>query len=117
MGAINLQNRSLSIISISTILAASIVLVEFVSFGIAQAQGSNNNTNNSTSSSLYKQGHAKGVADAKSIQITTPPTGTMSADSVDCDSEIDPHMSNNDYCLGYQLGYAGTYNNKVAGSK
>ncbi len=67
--------------------------------------------------SLYKQGYAKGLADAKSIQITTPPTGTMSPDVVDCDSDIDPHMSNHDYCLGYQLGYADTYNNRVEASK
>ena len=65
--------------------------------------------------SLYDQGYTKGVADAKSVQITTPPTGTMSPDDVDCDSDIDPHMSNHDYCSGYQHGYADTYNNEVLG--
>jgi hypothetical protein len=181
MGTINLQNRSLSIIFIFIILAASIVLAEFVTFGFAQGQRGNSTTssaltpqqkaaicnpgnpklnfvngteskicnipptptstptnttttmptptppaNNTTTPttggkqlppSLYKQGYAKGVADAKSIQITVPPNGTMSPDAVDCDSDIDPHMSNHDYCLGYQLGYADTYNNRVAGSK
>jgi hypothetical protein len=51
MGTINLQNISLGIMSITTIIAASIVLVilitEFGNFGIAQGQLSN-----STSSSL-----------------------------------------------------------------
>ena len=66
------------------------------------------------SPSLYKQGYAKGVADAKSVQITTPPSGTMSPDDVDCDTDIDPHMSNQDYCSGYQHGYADTYNKEIA---
>ena len=109
----NIQN-----ISIATILAGSMVLTvsiaELGNFSIALGQGSI--SNNSTSSlPLYKQGHAKGVADAKSVQITTPPTGIMNPSNVDCDSEIDPHMSNPNYCLGYQLGYADTYNSKVAG--
>jgi hypothetical protein len=38
----------------------------------------------------------------------------MSPDDVDCDSDIDPHMSNQDYCLGYQHGYADTYNKEIA---
>ena len=116
MRTTNLQN-----ISIATILAASIVLTvliaEFGNFGIAQGQESNNNDNSTPSSSLplYKQGYAKGIADAKSIQITTPPTGIMNPNNVDCDSGIDPHMSNPNYCLGYQLGYADTYNSRVVG--
>ena len=115
MGITNLQN-----ISIATILAASIVLTvsiaELGNFGIAQGQGNNNSSNNTSSSlSLYKQGSAKGVVDAKSVQITTPPTGIMKPDDVDCDSNIDPLMSNPNYCLGYQLGYADTYNSRVAG--
>jgi hypothetical protein len=144
MGTINLQNISLGIMSITTIIAASIVSVisitEFGNFGVAQGQLSNStlsslsltlqqkaamcnpnnpklkfvnsteskvcsipptptnmtmtttpaaNTTTSTmgkQSPLYKQGYTKGVADAKSVQITTPPTGTMSPDDVDCDS-------------------------------
>ena len=65
--------------------------------------------------SLYNQGYAKGVTDAKSVQITTPPSGTMSPDDVDCDSDIDPHMSNQDYCSGYQHGFADTNNNELSG--
>jgi hypothetical protein len=174
MGTINLQNISLGIMSITIIIAASIVLVvsitEFGNFGIAQGQLSNSTSSslsltpqqkaamcnpnnpklkfvNSTESkicgipptptnmttttsaaantttptmgkqspSLYKQGYAKGVADAKSVQITTPPSGTMSPDDVDCDSSIDPQASNVDYCSGYQHGFADTYNNELAG--
>ena len=61
---------------------------------------------------LYNQGYTKGVADAKSVQITTP-IGTMKPDDVDCDSSIDPQASNEDYCSGYQHGYADTYNHEV----
>ena len=111
----NLQN-----ITIATVLSASIVLTALIAelgnLGIAQGQGSNSSNNNTSSSfSLYKQGSAKGVADAKSIQITSPPTGIMKPDDVDCDSNIDPLMNNPSYCLGYQLGYADTYNSRVAG--
>src|SRR5918912_839413 len=173
MGTINLQNISLGIMSITTIIAASIVLVisitEFGNFGVAQGQLSNSTSSsslsltpqqkaamcnpnnpklkfvNSTESkicgipptptnmttttsaaantttptmgkqspSLYDQGYAKGVADAKSVQITSPPSGTMSPDDVDCDSSIDPQASNVDYCSGYQHGFADTYNNEL----
>jgi hypothetical protein len=71
--------------------------------------------NNTSTTSLYDQGYAKGVADTKSVQITTPPTGTMSPDDVDCDSSIDPQASNQDYCSGYQHGFADTYNNELLG--
>ena len=64
-------------------------------------------------SSLYDQGYAKGVADAKSVQITTPPTGTMRPEDVDCDSDIDPKASNQEYCSGYQHGFADTINNAL----
>jgi len=78
------------------------------------------NTNTTTptmgkQSPLYKQGYTKGVADAKSVQITTPPTGTMSPGDVDCDSDIDPKANNVDYCSGYQHGYTDTYNNELVG--
>ena len=175
MGIINLQNISLGIMSITTIIAASIVSVlsitEFGNFGVAQGQLSNSTSSsslsltpqqkaamcnpnnpklkfvNSTESkicgipptptnmtttipaaantttptmgkqspSLYKQGYAKGVADAKSVQVTTPPSGTMSPDDVDCDSSIDPQASNVDYCSGYQHGFVDTNNNELAG--
>ena len=75
----------------------------------------NNNNNNTRTTSLYDQGYAKGVADAKSVKITTPPSGTMSPDDVDCDSSIDPQASNVDYCSGYQHGFADTYNNELVG--
>ena len=163
-----LQIASLSIVSITTILAASILsviaLTEFGNFRIAQGQGNNitssltpqqktaicdpsnpklnfvnstesrirgippTPTNTTTTpaantttptmakhSPLYKQGYIKGVADAKSVQITTPPSGTMSPDDVDCDSSIDPKASNVDYCSGYQHGYADKYNNELVG--
>ena len=71
--------------------------------------------NNTNTTSLYDQGYAKGVADAKSVQITTPPTGTMSPGDVDCDSDIDPKANNVDYCSGYQHGYTDTYNNELVG--
>jgi hypothetical protein len=64
--------------------------------------------------SLYEQGYTKGVADSKSVQVTTPSTGTMmSPDDVDCDSSIDPQASNQDYCSGYQHGYTDTYNKEL----
>lgn len=45
-----------------------------------------------------------------------PPTGTrMSPDDVDCDSSIDPQASHQDYCSGYQYGFADTYNNELVG--
>ena len=79
------------------------------------AASNNNNNNNTRTTSLYDQGYAKGVADAKSVKITTPPSGTMSPDDVDCDSSIDPQASNVDYCSGYQHGFADTYNNELVG--
>jgi hypothetical protein len=76
-------------------------------------QAANNNTR--TTSSLYDQGYAKGVADAKSVKITSPPSDTISPDDVDCDSSIDPQASNVNYCSGYQHGFADTYNNELVG--
>jgi hypothetical protein len=66
-------------------------------------------------SPLYEQGYAKGVADAKSIQSRFPPSTTMTPDQVDCDSSIDPQMSNEEYCSGYQHGFADTNNNELSG--
>src|SRR5919202_5245356 len=190
MAIVNSHIASLSIISITIILAAGIVsvvaLTEFVSVGIAQGQVNNitsssltpqqkaamcnpNNpklkfvnsteskicgipptpTNNMATTlaanttgrgtrtgteiplpstsispsntptmakqlpSLYEQGYTKGVADAKSVQITTRPSSTMRPDDVDCDSDVDPKASNEDYCSGYQHGYADTNNHAL----
>jgi hypothetical protein len=80
----------------------------------------NNNTTPPTTGKqlglLYNQGYTKGVADAKSVQITTSSTGTMMRpDDVDCDSDIDidPQANNEDYCSGYQHGYADTNNHEL----
>jgi hypothetical protein len=77
----------------------------------------NNNTTPPTTGKqlglLYNQGYTKGVADARSVQITTSSTDTMKPDDVDCDSSIDPQASKEDYCSGYQHGYADTYNHEV----
>ena len=69
------------------------------------------NACNHSSSTLYKQGYAKGVADAKLVQSKFPGSATMSPDDVDCDSSIDPKASNKEYCSGYQHGFADTINN------
>ena len=63
-----------------------------------------------TSPSLYKQGYAKGVSDAKLVQSSFPASAIMSPDEVDCDSDVDPHMSNEGYCSGYQHGFSDTIN-------
>jgi hypothetical protein len=39
----------------------------------------------------------------------------MSPDDVDCDSSVDPQASNQDYCSGYQHGFADTNNNELSG--
>jgi hypothetical protein len=61
-------------------------------------------------SPLYEQGYAKGVADAKSQQSSFPASNTMSPDEVDCNSNIDPQVSIEEYCSGYQHGFADTNN-------
>jgi cell division protein FtsN len=71
-------------------------------------------TGEQSPSSLYDQGYAKGVEDFKSVQVTTPSIGNMMrADDVNCDSNIDPLANNQDYCSGYQHGYADTFNNAL----
>jgi hypothetical protein len=50
----------------------------------------------------YDRGYVQGVKDAKA----TTPTSTVRPDDVDCDSDVDPQLSNKDYCSGYQHGYA-----------
>lgn len=52
----------------------------------------------------------KGVSDAKSVQSSFPASTTISPNEVDCDSDIDPQVSNEDYCSGYQHGFADTTN-------
>ena len=66
-------------------------------------------------SSLYEQGYAKAVSDAKLVQSSSPASTTMSPDMVDCDSSVDPQTSNVDYCSGYQHGFADTNNNALSG--
>ena len=61
---------------------------------------------------LCEQGYAKGVADLKPVQITAS-SGTMRPDYVDCDSDVDPKATNEDYCSGYQHGYADTNNHEL----
>jgi hypothetical protein len=73
------------------------------------------NGKQSPSSSIYDQGYSKGVLDAKLVQTRFPSTSTMTPDDVDCDSSIDPQMSNQEYCSGYQHGFADTINNEVLG--
>jgi hypothetical protein len=63
----------------------------------------------SSSPLLFKQGYAKAVLDATTKQSTSH-SGTKHADDVDCDSEIDPRASNEDYCIGYQHGFANIHN-------
>ena len=66
------------------------------------------------SSIFYKQGYAKGILDAKSYQKTFTASNAMRPEDVDCDSDIDPRMSNEDYCAGYQHGFAYTIGNKAS---
>jgi hypothetical protein len=81
-----------------------------------QSSSSTSTTTVPNQSSLYKQGYANGVADSKSVQVTTPPIGAMMRpDDVDCNSDIDPQTSNQDYCSGYQHGFADTFNNALSG--
>jgi hypothetical protein len=102
---------------IFTVVTATIVTITgFANFGIAQGQV--NSTSSSTTanqSPLYEQGYAKGVSDAKLVQSTSPASTTMNPDDVDCNSDIDPQSSNEEYCSGYQHGFADTNNNALPG--
>jgi hypothetical protein len=64
----------------------------------------------SKSSVLFKQGYVNGALDARLVQSRSPASTTMSPEDVDCDSSIDPQASNQDYCSGYQDGFAYTIN-------
>ncbi|HYY50440.1 MAG TPA: hypothetical protein VE643_06175 [Nitrososphaeraceae archaeon] len=59
---------------------------------------------------LCEQGYTKGV---KPVQITASPSGTMRPDHVDCDSDVETKATNEDYCSGYQHGYADTNNHEL----
>lgn len=64
-------------------------------------------SSNSTSSSLYKQGYEKGVADTK---LVTPTVG-LTTDNVDCGSPS--NLSGQDsiqYCRGYEEGFVAENN-------
>ena len=52
---------------------------------------------------IYKleEDNAKGVSDAKSVQSSFP--ASTSPNEVDCDSDIDPQVSNEDYCSGISM--------------
>jgi hypothetical protein len=82
---------------------------------IAPSDTSSTTTSSSNQSPLYEQGYAKGVADAKLVQSSSPASTTMSPDDVDCNSDIDPQASNEEYCSGYQHGFADTNNNELSG--
>jgi hypothetical protein len=82
---------------------------------IAPSDTSSTTTSSSNQSPLYEQGYAKGVADAKLVQSSSPASTTMSPDDVDCNSDIDPQTSNEEYCSGYQHGFADTNNNELSG--
>jgi hypothetical protein len=87
---------------LSTIILLTLVLNAIATTGIHVVLEKN--------SPLYKQGYEKGILDAKLVQSSFPASTTMSPDEVDCDSNIDPHMSNEDYCSGYQHGFSDTIN-------
>ena len=106
------------------------ILIGFANSAIAQGQVNNSassltpeqaaDTSPTTitannSSSQYKQGYTKGVEDGKLLQSNYYASTIMSPEQVDCDSSIDPQMSNEKYCSGYQHGFADTNNNKVLG--
>jgi hypothetical protein len=82
---------------------------------IAPSDTSSTTTSSSNQSPLYEQGYAKGVADAKLVKSSSPASTTMSPDDVDCNSDIDPQTSNEEYCSGYQHGFADTNNNELSG--
>jgi hypothetical protein len=64
-------------------------------------------SSNDTSSTVFKQGYEKGVADAK---LTTPTVG-LTTDNVDCESPS--NLSGQDsiqYCKGYEEGFVAENN-------
>jgi hypothetical protein len=118
------------VIFVAVITEIIVLSIGFANFAIAQGQINNSassltpkqaaDTSPTTrtannSSSQYKQGYTRGVEDAKSLQSNYRASTIMSPEQVDCDSSIDPQMSNEEYCSGYQHGFADTNNNKVLG--
>ena len=118
------------IIFVAGTTANIVILIGFANSAIAQGQVNNSassltpeqaaDTSPTTitansSSSQYKQGYTKGVEDGKLAQSNYRASTIMSPEQVDCDSSIDPQMSNEKYCSGYQHGFADTNNNKVLG--
>jgi hypothetical protein len=81
---------------------------------VPSGTSSSSSSTTANQSPLYEQGYAKGVADAKSVQSRFPPSTTMTPDQVDCNSDIDPQASNEEYCSGYQHGFADTNNNELS---
>jgi hypothetical protein len=65
----------------------------------------------SSSSSLYKQGFARGISDANR---NPTPTTSMTPNDVDCDNDNEPIFDEAEFCSGYQHGYA-DQNNKLLG--
>jgi hypothetical protein len=122
----------LSMVILLAATTANIVkLTGFVNFVIAQGEATNSASSLTSeqrvyasptttitankSSSLYEQGYAKGAEDGKLVQSNFRASTIMSPEQVDCDSSIDPQMSNEEYCSGYQHGFADTNNNEVLG--
>jgi hypothetical protein len=122
------------VIFVAVITEIIVLSIGFANFAIAQSQVNNSassltpesaaDTSSPTttttitannSSSQYKQGYTKGVEDAKLVQSNFRASTIMSTMQVDCDSSIDPQMSNEDYCSGYQHGFADTNNKEVLG--
>ena len=74
---------------------------------VASNIGGISSNNNSTSSSFYKQGYEKGVADAK---LTTPTAG-LTTDNVDCESPSNlSGQASIQYCKGYEEGFVAENN-------
>ena len=121
------------VIFVAVITEIIILSIGFANFAIAQGQVNNSapsltpksvadtsptttiTTTANESSSQYKQGYTMGVEDGKLAQSNYRASTIMSPMQVDCDSSIDPQMSNEEYCSGYQHGFADTNNNKVLG--
>ena len=117
------------VIFVAVITEIIVLSIGFANFAIAQGQVNNSassltpesaadtspTTTANESSSQYKQGYTKGVEDGKLVQSNYRASTIISPEQVDCDSSIDPQISNEEYCSGYQHGFADTNNNKVLG--
>jgi hypothetical protein len=125
----------LSMVILLAITTVIVILTGFANFAIAQGQANSSASSLSLtpkqrvdaspittitankSSSLYEQGYAKGVEDGKLVQSNFRASTIMSSKQVDCDSSINPQMVNEEYCSGYQHGFADTNNNEVLGKQ